>query len=131
MLVFEVSCRCTVRFHASMLGTTSLSGRVLGCTLPWQGPPAIATDSGQIPKSGRIPLLGIAGKAAEPEMGPQIDVSNGAGRHPGEPAGEPGVPVKLYAGVLLSNVAELSVWWAKTGRFCVTVWPNSDPKTPM
>src|SRR6266446_4010782 len=117
MLVFEVSCRCTVTFHASMLGTTSLSGRVFGCTLPWQG----FVPSGQIPNRGRIPLLGITGKAAEPEAGPQT-VLFGAGKH---------CPVKLYAGVLLSNVCELRVWWANTGRFCVTVWPNSDPKTPM
>src|SRR5258708_5317499 len=117
MLVFEVSCRCTVTFHASMLGTTSLSGRVLGCTLPVG------------PNKGRIPLAGITGKAADPEAGPQIVVSNGAGRQP--VAGGPCDPVKLYAGVLLSNVAELRVWWARTGRFWVTVWPNRDPKTPM
>src|SRR5438105_216302 len=101
ILVFEVSCRCTVTFHASTVGTTSLSGRVWGCTLPWHGPPASATDSGQTPKYGRIPLLGIVGKAAEPEMGPQIVGSNGADKH---------CPVKLYAGVLLSNVAEFRVW---------------------
>src|SRR5229473_457963 len=119
MLVFEVSCRCTVTFQASMDGTTSLSGLVLGCTLPVG------------PNRGRMPFAGITGNAAVPEVGPQIDVSNGAGRHPADPAAEPGVPVKLYAGVLLSNVAELRVWWANTGRFCVTVWPNSDPNTPM
>src|SRR5229473_2729010 len=105
MLVFEVSCRCTVTFHASMDGTTSLSGRVLGCTLPVG------------PNRGRMPLAGITGKAAVPEAGPQI-VSLGAGKH---------WPVKLYAGVSFLKSSELRVWWANTGRFWVTVWPNSDP----
>ena len=27
--------------------------------------------------------------------------------------------------------APRSSWDASTGRFCVTLWPNSDPKTPM
>src|SRR5438034_5259473 len=33
------------------------------------------------------------------------------------------------SGVLLSNVAEFRVWCARTGRFCVTVWPNRDPRS--
>src|SRR5712671_466594 len=110
MLVFEVSCRCTVKFHASTVGTTSLSGLIWGDTVPVG------------PKKGRMPLLGITGNAADPEMGPQIAGLYGADRH---------APVKLYAGARLSWFGEVSVWWASTGRFCVTVWPNSDPKTPM
>src|SRR5882724_11452904 len=62
----------------------------------------------QGPNSGRIPLDGITG--------------NWFGVGP---------TVKLKAGVLLSLVGPLMFWLARTGKFCVTVCPNSDPKTPM
>src|SRR5450755_3450079 len=105
-------CRWTVMFHASTVGTTTRSGRTCGDTVPVG------------PKNGRIPLAGIIGKAAVPEAGPQIVGSYPpeAGRH---------VPTKLKAIVLLSLVGDTRLWWARTGRFCVTVWPKFEPNTPM
>src|SRR5579862_8404429 len=106
MLVLLVSCRCMVAFHASTVGATSLSGRMWGPTFCARQVPV---DPGaQGPKNGRIPLDGITG--------------NWFGAGP---------VVKLKAGVLLSFVGPLMFWLARTGRFCVTVCPNSEPKTPI
>src|SRR5216683_271763 len=107
MLVLFVSCRWTVTFQASTVGATSLSGRMCGPTLSAKHVPVDPAAQG--PKNGRIPLEGITG--------------NWFGAGP--------VVIKLNAGVLLSLVGPLMFWLAKTGRFCVTVCPNKDPKTPM
>ena len=55
--------------------------------------------------SGNVPLDGTAGKTGAVGPVPRLKTLS-----------------KLFAGS--------RSWIARTGRFCVTVWPNVEPKTP-
>src|SRR5260370_6273967 len=124
-LIVDVTCRCTVAFQASTLGSLLLKGRTKA--------------------------LRPSGKSGRP-LTPTHCALSGVNTPPTTPLGSVIALQLLVARVPPSAVAGFAVtgpfarkkavlkscplvvfvcWLARTGTFCVTAWPKIDPKTPL
>src|SRR5258708_11018342 len=124
-LIVGVSCRCTVAFQASTLGSLLLKGRTKALR-----------PSG---KSGRpftpthCALSGVNTPPTTP-LGSVIALQLLVARVP--PSAVAGFavtgPFERKNAVLASCPLLVVVCWlARTGTFCLTAFPNVDPQTPM
>src|SRR5712664_2672165 len=111
--IVDVTCRCTVAFHASTVGRRLVKGRTKAL-MP-------SGKSGR-PLGPRHCVFVPVGSVIELQL---FVVSAVAGfRATG--------PVERKKAVLKSCPLLVFVCWlASTGKFCVTAWPKMDPKTPM
>src|SRR5260370_17900626 len=111
-LIVDVTCRCTVAFHASTLGSLLLKGRTKALRPSGKsGRPLTPRHCVFVPVGSVIEL--------------QLFVSAVAGFAP------PG-PFERKNPLLKSCPLLVFICWlARTGTFCVTAWPKIDPKTPM
>src|SRR6266404_9556218 len=112
-LIVEVTCRCTVAFHASTVGRRLVKGRTKALIPSGKsGRPLGPTHCAFVPVGSVIEL--------------QLPVVRAVAgfRATG--------PLARKKAVLKSCPLLVFVCWlANTGKFCVTAWPKMDPKTPM
>src|ERR1700676_3251973 len=105
--MFGVTCLWMVAFQASSVGSLCTVGRILDC------------DDPVGPSRGRVPVEEILTTAVDKGL-----------------ASATGPCASVKTGLILFVAAELrvvscTIWFARTGRFCVTTWPKLDPNTPM
>src|SRR5713101_5283608 len=120
-----VTCRCTVAFHWSTVGSRLLKGRDREKTP--------SGTSGRPLTPTHCALSGVNTPPTTP-LGSVIALQLlVASVPPSAVAGfAEGGPFERKKAVLKSCPLLVFVCWlARTGTFCVTAWPKMDPKTPM
>src|SRR5216683_5507681 len=123
--MLEVTCRCTVAFHWSTVGSRLLKGRAREKTL--------SGTSGRPLTPRHCALLGVNTPPTTP-LGSVIALQLLVARVPPSlvAGSNAGGPFDRKKAVLKSCPLLVFVCWlARTGTFCVTAWPKMDPKTPM
>ncbi len=115
-LTVAVTCRCTVAFHASTVGSRLLNGRMKAL---------IPSGKSGRPLGPRHCDFVPVGSVMELQL-PEARAVAGFRR-----TGPFDRKKAVLKSCLVARVFVVIDWLASTGKFWVTAWPKMDPKTPM